>query len=50
MTKRYSFISKISGKPAKIRKAATRTEARFTVRTAKRELRILDEKTGLIVR
>lgn len=50
MTKRYSFVSKRTGKPAKIRKVHTRAEARFVKNTNARDLLIRDDKTGLIVR
>ena len=47
---RYSFITKSSGKPAKIRKASTRDEARSIKRTTTRNVAIYDNVLGKVVR
>lgn len=50
MLKRYSFLSKISGKPAKIRRASSRSEARRIKRTTNRDVVIYDNIQGRVVR
>lgn len=50
MRKRYTFVSKASGKPAKIRGAHTRASARAIKRTVNREVAIFDNILGRIVR
>ena len=50
MTNRYTFISKISGKPAKIGSASTREKARAIKNITTRDVVIFDRKLGRVVR
>ena len=47
---RYTFISKISGKPAKIGSASTREKARAIKNITTRDVVIFDRKLGRVVR
>lgn len=47
---RYTFISKISGKPAKIGSASTRDKARAIKNITTRDVVIFDRKLGRVVR
>ena len=49
-TNRYTFISKISGKPAKIGSASTREKARAIKNITTRDVVIFDRKLGRVVR
>jgi len=49
-TNRYTFISKISGKPAKIGSASTRDKARAIKNITTRDVVIFDRKLGRVVR
>lgn len=50
MTNRYTFISKVSGKPAKIGSASTRDKARAIKNTTTRDVVIFDRKLQRVVR
>lgn len=50
MRNRYSFVSKISGKPAKIGSASTRDKARAIKNVTTRDVAIYDRKLGRVVR
>ena len=50
MTNRYTFISKVSGKPAKIGSASTRDKARAIKNITTRDVVIFDRKLGRVVR
>ena len=47
---RYTFISKVSGKPAKIGSASTRDKARAIKNITTRDVVIFDRKLGRVVR
>ena len=49
-TNRYTFISKISGKPAKIGSASTRDKARAIKNITTRDVVIFDRKLQRVVR
>ena len=50
MTNRYTFISKISGKPAKIGSASTREKARAIKNITTRDVVIFDRVKQRVVR
>ena len=50
MTNRYVFLSKISGKPAKIKGARTRDEARLRKSIETRDVVIFDRVKQRVVR
>ena len=50
MTNRYTFISKISGKPAKIGSASTREKARLRKAFTTRDVVIYDRVKQRVVR
>ena len=50
MTNRYTFVSKTSGKPAKIGSASTREKARAIKNITTRDVVIFDRKLGRVVR
>ena len=50
MTNRYTFISKISGKPAKIGSASTPDKARAIKNSTTRNVVIFDRKLQRVVR
>lgn len=50
MRNRYIFLSKTSRKPAKIRSARTRDEARIRKAFSNRDVVIFDRKLGRVVR
>ena len=50
MRNRYTFVSKISGKPAKIGSASTREKARAIKNITTRDVVIFDRKLGRVVR